>query len=156
MTNGANYKWGKLHHSPSHSDIRTSNQLNRRKDIDTNIYNTIYPQIPIDILDLEVTPWLHSCGLSISSWSKSTRIFLPWSPELYVHYSVLYHGYIYHLFLHVDSEYLRQGKLLIRKWSGQYFGVRKKSEDQPDRVGVLQRILLVGYSWVGTTPSAEA
>jgi len=29
MTNGANYKWGKLHHSPWHSDIRTSNQLNK-------------------------------------------------------------------------------------------------------------------------------
>jgi len=28
MTNGANYKRGKLHHSPWHSDIRTSNQLN--------------------------------------------------------------------------------------------------------------------------------
>jgi len=28
MTNGANYKKGKLHHSPWHSDIRTSNQLN--------------------------------------------------------------------------------------------------------------------------------
>jgi hypothetical protein len=28
MTNGANYKSGKLHHSPWHSDIRTSNQLN--------------------------------------------------------------------------------------------------------------------------------
>jgi len=28
MTNGANYKWGTLHHSPWHSDIRTSNQLN--------------------------------------------------------------------------------------------------------------------------------
>jgi len=30
MTNGANYKRGKLHHSPWHSDIRTSNQLNIR------------------------------------------------------------------------------------------------------------------------------
>jgi len=29
MTNGANYKRGKLHHSPWHSDIRTSNQLNK-------------------------------------------------------------------------------------------------------------------------------
>jgi hypothetical protein len=29
MTNGANYKRGKLHHSPWHSDIRTPNQLNR-------------------------------------------------------------------------------------------------------------------------------
>jgi len=29
MTNGANYTRGKLHHSPWHSDIRTSNQLNR-------------------------------------------------------------------------------------------------------------------------------
>ena len=28
MTNGANYTKGKLHHSPWHSDIRTSNQLN--------------------------------------------------------------------------------------------------------------------------------
>jgi len=28
MTNGANYKRGKLHHSPWHSDIHTSNQLN--------------------------------------------------------------------------------------------------------------------------------
>jgi len=28
MTNGANYKRGKLHHTPWHSDIRTSNQLN--------------------------------------------------------------------------------------------------------------------------------
>jgi len=28
MTNGATYQWGKLHHSPWHSDIRTSNQLN--------------------------------------------------------------------------------------------------------------------------------
>jgi len=28
MTNGANYKWGKVHHSPWHSDIRTPNQLN--------------------------------------------------------------------------------------------------------------------------------
>ena len=28
MTNGANYKRGKLHHSPWHSDIRTSTQLN--------------------------------------------------------------------------------------------------------------------------------
>ena len=28
MTNCANYKRGKLHHSPWHSDIRTSNQLN--------------------------------------------------------------------------------------------------------------------------------
>jgi len=28
MTNGANYKRGKLHHSPWHSDIRTSNQHN--------------------------------------------------------------------------------------------------------------------------------
>jgi len=28
MTNGANYKRGKLHHSPWHSDIRTPNQLN--------------------------------------------------------------------------------------------------------------------------------
>jgi len=28
MTNGANYKRSKLHHSPWHSDIRTSNQLN--------------------------------------------------------------------------------------------------------------------------------
>jgi len=25
-----------------------------RKDIDNNIYNTIYPQIPIDLVDLEV------------------------------------------------------------------------------------------------------
>jgi hypothetical protein len=29
MTNGANYKRGKLHHSPWHSDIRTSHQLNK-------------------------------------------------------------------------------------------------------------------------------
>jgi hypothetical protein len=29
MINGANYKRGKLHHSPWHSDIRTSNQLNK-------------------------------------------------------------------------------------------------------------------------------
>jgi hypothetical protein len=28
MTNGTNYKRGKLHHSPWHSDIHTSNQLN--------------------------------------------------------------------------------------------------------------------------------
>jgi len=28
MTNGANYKRGKLHYCPWHSDIRTSNQLN--------------------------------------------------------------------------------------------------------------------------------
>jgi len=28
ITNGASYKWGKLHHSPWHSDIWTSNQLN--------------------------------------------------------------------------------------------------------------------------------
>jgi hypothetical protein len=28
MTNGANYKRGKLHHTPWHSDIHTSNQLN--------------------------------------------------------------------------------------------------------------------------------
>jgi len=28
LTNGANYKWCKLHHSPWHSDIRTRNQLN--------------------------------------------------------------------------------------------------------------------------------
>jgi len=28
MTNGANYPRGKLHHSPWHSDMRTSNQLN--------------------------------------------------------------------------------------------------------------------------------
>ena len=28
MTNGANYKIGKLHHCPWHSDIRISNQLN--------------------------------------------------------------------------------------------------------------------------------
>jgi len=28
MTNGANYKRGKLHHSPWHSDIRTPNQFN--------------------------------------------------------------------------------------------------------------------------------
>jgi len=28
MTNGANYKRGKLHHRPWHSDIHTSNQLN--------------------------------------------------------------------------------------------------------------------------------
>ena len=28
MTNGANYKRGRLHHSPWHSDIRTSDQLN--------------------------------------------------------------------------------------------------------------------------------
>jgi len=31
MTNGANYKRGKLHHSPWHSDIRTSNQLNNQQ-----------------------------------------------------------------------------------------------------------------------------
>ena len=31
MTNGANYKRGKLHHSPWHSDIRTPNQLNTSK-----------------------------------------------------------------------------------------------------------------------------
>jgi len=30
MNNGANYQRGKLHHSPWHSDIRTSNQLNIR------------------------------------------------------------------------------------------------------------------------------
>ena len=29
MTNGANYKRGKLHHSPRHRDIRTPNQLNK-------------------------------------------------------------------------------------------------------------------------------
>jgi len=28
MTNDANYKRGKIHHSPCHSDIRTLNQLN--------------------------------------------------------------------------------------------------------------------------------
>jgi riboflavin transporter FmnP len=28
MTNGANFKRGKLHHSPWHSEIHTSNQLN--------------------------------------------------------------------------------------------------------------------------------
>jgi len=28
MTNGANYKRGKLHHSPWHCDIHTPNQLN--------------------------------------------------------------------------------------------------------------------------------
>jgi len=28
MNNGANYKWGKIYHSPCHSDIRTPNQLN--------------------------------------------------------------------------------------------------------------------------------
>jgi hypothetical protein len=30
MTNGANYETGKLHHSPWHSDICTSNQLNNQ------------------------------------------------------------------------------------------------------------------------------
>jgi len=34
MTNGANYKRGKLHHSPWHSDIRTSNQLNNKQESD--------------------------------------------------------------------------------------------------------------------------
>jgi hypothetical protein len=29
MTNGSNYKIGNLHHSPWHSDIRTSHQLNK-------------------------------------------------------------------------------------------------------------------------------
>jgi len=37
MANGANYNRGKLHHSPWHSDIRTSNQRNR---MDTTVIAT--------------------------------------------------------------------------------------------------------------------
>jgi hypothetical protein len=40
MTNGAQNKRGKLHHSPSHSDIRPSNPLNRLQPV----LNTILEQ----------------------------------------------------------------------------------------------------------------
>ena len=89
------------------------------------------------------------------SVSKSTRILLLWSPELYVHYSVLSHAYIYQLYILVYSWDLCQCRLLIGKIVRWYIGVQRKCDDQPDRV-VIQRILLLGYSWVGTTPSAEA
>jgi len=52
--------------------------------------------IPIDLLDLEFKPEVRSNVLFMSSVSKSMGILLFWSPELYVHHSVLHHGYIYH------------------------------------------------------------
>jgi len=59
------------------------------------------------------------------------------------------------LFILGYSDYIRWRKSSIRKWARRYFGVQRKSENQPDSV-VIQRILLLGYSSVGTTPSAEA
>jgi hypothetical protein len=61
-----------------------------RKDIENilskhTIYFKSYLRIPIDLLELEVKPYCDSCGLSISSVSRSTRILLYWSPELYIH-----------------------------------------------------------------------
>jgi hypothetical protein len=40
MTNGANYKRGKLYHSPWHSDIRTSNQLNTPRERLSRLFET--------------------------------------------------------------------------------------------------------------------
>jgi len=53
------------------------------------------------------------------------------------------------------SWYLRWSQSLIRKRARRYFQFWRQSEDQPNSV-VIQRILLLGYSWVGTTPSVEA
>ena len=101
----------------------------------------IYLRMPIDILVLEVKAQLYFNLLSMSSSLKSTRILLLWSPELYVHYSVLHHGYIYHHCILGYSYYLRRRKKFIGKSARRYYGVQKKSEDQPDSV-VVQRILL--------------
>jgi len=65
------------------------------------MYIKIYPQIPIDPINLEVKPSIDSGVLSISSVSKSMRIHLSWSLERYIHSSVLYHRYIYHLLYRV-------------------------------------------------------
>jgi len=43
MTNGANYKRGKLHHSPWHSDIRTPNQLNNCHTLESSAVCTAPP-----------------------------------------------------------------------------------------------------------------
>jgi hypothetical protein len=74
MTNGANYKRAKLHHSLWHSDIRTSNQLNN-ENVD-NIANTksqpppplprteSYPGGGVPLIDYIAEPWqciTHGC-----------------------------------------------------------------------------------------------
>jgi hypothetical protein len=60
------------------------------------INNQIYLLISIDLLNLEVKPWLYSNVLWISSALKSKRILLPWSRELNIHLSVLCHRYMYY------------------------------------------------------------
>jgi hypothetical protein len=39
MNNGTNYKRGKIHHSPWHSDIRTPNQLNMKNELQQSVNN---------------------------------------------------------------------------------------------------------------------
>jgi len=70
----------------------------------------------VDLLGLEVKPWLYSRVLSISSASKSTTILLRRSPELYVHYSVIYHRYIYHsLYLVILTTFIKASRWLGRE-----------------------------------------
>jgi len=60
MTNGANYKRGKLHHSPWHCDIHTSNQLNIQKSLRALYSST-----------RDLVPYSHSRGSE-----KTTRHFI--------------------------------------------------------------------------------
>jgi len=114
----------------------------------------IYLRIPIDLVNLEVKPWLSSSVLSTSSVSKSTRILLFWSPELLVHLQFYITDISITLYTSLFSVHsLKQ--VIDREESKTILGVRRKSEDQPNRGGI-QSILLLGYSAVGTTPSAEA
>jgi len=63
----------------------------------------------------------------MSSVSKSTRILLLWSPEFYIHYSVLYHRYIYHsLYVAIPSTFNKASR-----WSGREQDDSLESEGSP-------------------------
>jgi hypothetical protein len=57
----------------------------RQHFIEHTIFCKLYLRVPIDLLDLEVKPYLYSCVLPISSVSNSTMIHLYCSLELYVY-----------------------------------------------------------------------
>jgi hypothetical protein len=78
---------------------------------------------------MDVMPWQYWCILSISCFSKSMRILLSQSPEMYVYLSVLHHGYIYHsLYMVILSTFVEASH-----WLGRRQDNNLESEDSPKR-----------------------
>jgi len=107
-----------------------------------------YLRILIDHLDLEVNPQHDSCGLSICSAAKSTRILLHWSAAFYTHLQFSVTD------ISITSWYLVILSTFIKasRWLG------SEQDNTLELEGSLRTSLVVwwfrGYFWQNTPESA--